>query len=813
MSSYGGRARTPTFDSIAERGARFERAVTTAPITLPAHATILTGTYPPYHGARHNGAFALPGDITTLAEYLEPHGYESNAVIGAAVLDAVFGLDQGFDAYDDLSDDPLGATPTTHDVAERPARDVTERALARLAATSPDRPLFLWAHYFDAHAPYEPPEPFASEFADAPYFGEIAAVDAELARLVDAFREREAARTDLAPLLVIVADHGEGLGEHREDTHGMTLYEYAVRVPLAIELEGIVESGLVIESLAETVDLVPTVLELLEIEPEDTTQQQGRSLARILRGLESPDDSTGREAYLETYYPYFGYGWDAVTGITTAREKYIAAPRVELYDLTEDPREERNRLLGTRGVTDAERPLRDALERKVDSIRSDHPFARLPAAMAARTGHRLEQLGYVQAPRRPASEPSRVIASPRDPAVAAATARVASRGGPTRFWLRPPRNPADLVDVWPTVQAIEIDIDRQSFEAALETIENVPAERRRIAPFPHLESTARLGLEQFEASIALDRAILGRNGRDPVAAIRLAETLATVGGDSAEIADRVATARSFAKTWPVYVALARRALADGDLAQAHTDLDEAEKRVDPPDAMILTVRAELYRREGRSDEARTLLIRALSRNPNHDEAALQLAELQLRVGRTTEALQQLARFLPPAAEPREDALVLAVEATLAGGRSEAAAAHLRTLREHAPSSPDLDLLDALVHLAEERYAQADASLRRAERLHAESPRYLTARAELLLARSSPSTFDPEEALAFARRAHERGAGPDARYLEARALRQLDRLDAAADLCREMLAEPLPVPLVRRFEGLQRRVEALQAERR
>ncbi len=811
MGCYGGRAHTPVFDAIASRGARFERALTTAPITLPAHATLLTGTYPPYHGARHNGAFAVPGDVTTLAEYLTPFGYEARAVIGAAVLDAVFGLDQGFDAYDDLSDDPLDVTVGSHDVAERRATDVTDRALAQLSSSPPEQPIFLWAHYFDAHAPYEPPEPFASEYADAPYFGEVAAVDAELARLLEAFRLRESVRTELAPLIVVVADHGEGLGDHGEATHGMTLYEEAVRVPFAIELDGIVRAGLVVDRLVETVDLVPTVMALLELRPDETSHWQGRSLDRLLRGLDDVDDGEAREAYLETYYPQFGYGWESVTALSNSRHKYIDAPRVELFDLQEDPREKRNQLVGSRGVTDLERPLRDALEKKRAAIRSDHPFARLPAGMAARTGHRLEQLGYVRATTTPG--PSPVTAAPRTAAAAAAAARVASRGRAPRFWLRPPRNPADLVDVWTTVQAIEARIDEADFAGALEELQQVDEERRSRPPFPHLESTIRSGLDQPEASIAIDRAILGRNGRDAIAAVRLAETLTATGGDSGRIADHIDTARRFASTWPVHVALARLALASGDLDAAHRELDTAEALADRPGPAIWTLRAEAFRREGRTDEARSLLLRALSRDPEDAEAALQLAELQLRVGRATEALQHLARFLPTTGEPREDAMALAIEALLVRGQTDLAEDQLRNLRELAPQSPELDLLEARIHLARERYPEAAASLRRAARLHAESPRYLEARAELLVTRASAETFDPEEALVLARRAHDRGAGPDARYLEARALRQLDRLDEAVAVCDAMLATALPAPLVKRFEGLLRRIEKLRDERR
>ncbi|MFP3940102.1 MAG: sulfatase, partial [Thermoanaerobaculia bacterium] len=232
LGAYGDAgAETPNLDRLAAGGLRFTDAVTPVPMTLPAHATLLTGLDPPGHGVRINGRFVLGQEHETLAEALRRAGYETAAFVSSFVLDRRFGLAQGFDRYDARLETTRAAAfaPQT----ERSAEAVTDAAVewleGRRAAGGEGRPVFLWVHYFDPHDPYEPPEPFASRFADRPYAGEIAYVDRELGRLLASLE-----RTGLAGRTVVVAtaDHGESLGEHGERYHSRTLYEGAVRVPL-----------------------------------------------------------------------------------------------------------------------------------------------------------------------------------------------------------------------------------------------------------------------------------------------------------------------------------------------------------------------------------------------------------------------------------------------------------------------------------------------------------------------------------------------------------------------------------------------------
>jgi arylsulfatase A-like enzyme len=223
---YGAvQAETPRLDALAAAGTRFENAIASTPLTLPSHASLLTGLDPPRHGVRHNGVYRLDGEIETLAERFRAAGYATGAVTGAVVLARRYGLDQGFQSYDDgTSSRRSGAGG----FLERRAAEVTERALAWLAQAT--RPFFLWVHYYDPHHDYRPPQPFAERFSASPYDGEIAYVDTQLGRLLDGL---EPGGSHRETLILVTSDHGESLGEHGESTHAYTLYDAVLRVPFA----------------------------------------------------------------------------------------------------------------------------------------------------------------------------------------------------------------------------------------------------------------------------------------------------------------------------------------------------------------------------------------------------------------------------------------------------------------------------------------------------------------------------------------------------------------------------------------------------
>ncbi len=328
LGCYGRRdAGVPWLDALAARGTRFERAYAQAPLTLPSHVSILTGLYPPHTGIRDNGQTELAPGVRTLAERLAAAGWFTAAAVGGYPVAARFPTRIGFETYDDQMIDARNP-----EGLERRAADVVQAALA-LAARAGSRPLFLWVHLFDPHDPYDPPSPYRERFAADLYQGEIASADAALSQLETGLtRVAGAAPT----LFVVVGDHGEGLGEHGEETHGFFVYEPTMRVPLILAGPG-VPVGRTLPGPVETVDLVPTLLALLGLPPAAGLDGQPLDLAGS--GKQAP-----HRIYIETELPRLKYGWSALHGAVDGALKYIEAPRPELYDVVRDPAEADNKV-------------------------------------------------------------------------------------------------------------------------------------------------------------------------------------------------------------------------------------------------------------------------------------------------------------------------------------------------------------------------------------------------------------------------------------------------------------------------------------
>jgi arylsulfatase A-like enzyme/Tfp pilus assembly protein PilF len=329
---YGyGRIRTPALDALAKEGILFAQAFTPSPITNTSHTSILTGLLPSTHGVTDFGV-PLAGKNQTLAELLKKQGYETAAFIGSVVLDSrefAPGLDRGFDFYDNF---PRPArTKSRWGRLERRGEDVVQHANAWLNA-HPASPHFVWIHLYDPHDPYEPPPPYSEIYKERLYDGEIAYADSVLAGFVS-FLKKHAWYDD--SIIVVVGDHGEGLGEHHEKTHGIFLYDSTTHVPLIIKLPAQRNSGRLVKSQVRTLDIFPTVLDLLHVSPP--TRLDGESL----RPYWSAAQDAGRIVFGETDYP-LRFGWAPLRSIRADGLKFIEAPRPELYDLNHDPLEEIN---------------------------------------------------------------------------------------------------------------------------------------------------------------------------------------------------------------------------------------------------------------------------------------------------------------------------------------------------------------------------------------------------------------------------------------------------------------------------------------
>ncbi len=323
---------TPALDGLCKDGIHFSQAFTAAPITNTSHATILTGLLPSTHGVTDFGV-SLAATHVTLAELLKPQGYSTAAFIGAYILDSKVmapGFDRGFDFYDNFPDHPQGKSRWGR--VERRGMDVSQHAEDWLSA-HPAGPHFVWVHFFDPHDPYEPPPPYSETYKDRLYDGEIAYADSALGNFIAYLQKR--GWYDSA-LIMVVGDHGEGLGEHGENTHGVFLYDSTTHVPLIVKLPGEQSAGKEITAQVRTTDIVPTVLDVLGSEPP--AQSDGASLKPYFAGSETAD----RIAFAQTDYP-LNFGWAPLRSVRDAQTKLIEAPRPEFYDLRADPGELHNR--------------------------------------------------------------------------------------------------------------------------------------------------------------------------------------------------------------------------------------------------------------------------------------------------------------------------------------------------------------------------------------------------------------------------------------------------------------------------------------
>lgn len=394
VGCYGARAvKTPTLDALAHDGVVFERALSQVPLTWPSHAVILTGTYPFQNGVQDFTGQPLDSQFRSVAQAFKQAGYATGAVVSAFVLDRSWGLARGFDFYDDAFS---AETFERKDIGlvDRRAGESVAHAIAWLKKT-PRRPFFLWLHLYDPHSPYDPPEPYRSEYRGHLYDGEIAYADHELGTLMTWLKRN---RLYDSSLIVALSDHGESLGEHGEDEHGFFVYDATVRVPLIVKAPA--GSGIASARRGEPVEtaaVAPTLLRLAGLK-DSSDSIYAQFQARALLGASSPGSSKheAREprakdpAYSETFYPFSSFGWSPLHALESERFHFIEAPRPELYDLESDPGETRN-LAGEQPATVA------VLREKMQALLAHNPFARPDAGagnLSPDAQEKLRALGY-----------------------------------------------------------------------------------------------------------------------------------------------------------------------------------------------------------------------------------------------------------------------------------------------------------------------------------------------------------------------------------------------------------------------------------
>jgi arylsulfatase A-like enzyme/tetratricopeptide (TPR) repeat protein len=365
---------SPHLDALAAEGLRYDQCQAPAPITLPSHASILTGQLPSEHGVRNNGTYRLPDEASTLAEALRAHGYRTGAFVSALPVSSRFGLAQGFEVYDDAL--PAEAD-NAFELPMRPGIEAVDAAGEWIDTLSGEAPVFVWVHLFEPHMPYTPPPPFDARFAGAPYDGEVAAADDAVGRLL----QRLEVRGSRPRLTMVTSDHGEGLGEHGEDTHAMFLYQTTLRVPWIVHWPKEVPAGKVEREPVGLIDVAPTVLALAGIDPGEALQASGLA-------LDPHAAPPHRRLMSESVYALETYRWSPMFALREGSSKVIRTGRTRAFDLAADPGE-------LHELEDA--PWSGALVTELEGrVReSEAPAADATRALTPEETEALAALGYV----------------------------------------------------------------------------------------------------------------------------------------------------------------------------------------------------------------------------------------------------------------------------------------------------------------------------------------------------------------------------------------------------------------------------------
>jgi choline-sulfatase len=406
LGCYGNReVPTPTADRLARDGVLFTRTIAQVPLTLPSHVAILTGTFPMWNGVEDLATQGLGPGIPTLAEIYKRHGYATAAFVSAFVLNSMWGLGRGFDTYDD-SVPPQTEAQNSNRNLERKAGETVDRCLHWLE-THESQSFFLWIHLYDPHAPYNAPEPFRSRFRRRPYDGEVAYADQQLGRLI---AHLEVHNIYSRTLILLTSDHGEGLGEHGEQQHGLFIYNSTVHVPVILKPPASFSlSRRRVDQVVNSVDIAPSLVQFCHFPAADSAAFQGRSLLPLLK---SSSAGSARDTYSESLYPRSSFGWHSLHGIETDRYHYIEARTAELYDLDKDPKETRNVIVQLPSVAAT---LRETLRGMVNHYGQPGQSSKPAAAVDSEKLRDLRSLGYVGAsPREPLRGDPAGAADPRE---------------------------------------------------------------------------------------------------------------------------------------------------------------------------------------------------------------------------------------------------------------------------------------------------------------------------------------------------------------------------------------------------------------
>jgi len=617
---------TSNLSKLAREGVSFANAGSAVPLTLPAHATILSGALPLHHGLHNNGAGTFPADRETLATSLRRGGYRTGAFVSAFVLDHRFGLNHGFETYDDeIARDP---NQTSSYDAERRGAETVDRALAWLRR-SDSRPFFAWVHLYDAHAPYEPPSPLPQT-----YDGEIAYVDAQVGRLLGAID-----RTNT--VVVVVGDHGEALGEHGELTHGVLLYEATLHVPLIVVTPD--ARARVVDEPVGAVDLAPTIAALAG---GALTKSDGRDLSAVVTNGKTPE---GVELYAETRYPAI-FGWSDLAALRRGNLKYIASTKPELYDLSRDPRE-------TRNVLNEERRVYRDLSAKLETLRAGAAPAKQFSPLDEEARAKLASLGYIA--------PSSLTA-----------------GGGAR------PDPRSMAPLFHTFEEANWASNENRPDDAIGKLRSIVAADPRNPVFRGSLARALRQKGDLAAAITLYQESTAIAPDDPENWYNLAVALQEAGrAKEGGIAIREAIRRD-PKRPEAHNALGIAFTAEGDLKSAQEEFAKTIA-IDPRDARAYNNLGNVYRATNRLAEAAGAYRQALALSPRYADALNGLGVIDVQRDNPRSALAHFDRALQLAPNFYEVQLNRGIALQLSGDAAAAARQFERLLTD-LPRRPEFD---------------------------------------------------------------------------------------------------------------------------
>ncbi len=676
LGSYGyAAARTPHLDALAARGLRFSQATTVMPLTLPAHASLMTGTFPAYHGVRDNGGFYLGEDAETLAEVLREAGYRTAGFVSAFVLDSRWGIGQGFERfYDDFDLTEFNDAPGM-DAIQRPGSVVVDQALEWLRSTGgaggadggDDGPFLAWVHLYDPHTPYQAPEPFRSQFpatASGAYDAEIAYTDAQVGRLLAALEED--GRLDNT-LVAVAADHGEMLGEHGEPTHGFFIYDAAVRIPMLLAGPGIPAAE--ISEQVRIVDLMPTLLARLGLEAPAVVQ--GVDLMAAARG-----EQLRLAGLSESWFPRFHYGWSELTSIQDGRYKLIRAPRRELYDLTADP--------GEKADLAAERPeIAERMEAALLSMLEETEGPETQAAprpVDSETAAKLQALGYLGTGSRHLDDDG-----------------------------RPRADPKDKIGLYNLLKQATAAAAIGEIERAVATVGRALEEDPGIVEGHMLLGNFLRESERFDDAVAAFQAALALDSEHHEAIYSLALAYKETGRLEDARAGFERAAALDPRNGKVLWQLADLAMRQGRFADAETRLLRALD-LDLDRARFLLKLGECYLEVGRLDDAQRRLLEARAENPELVTVSFNLGLIHEERGQAERAIEEYRKEVANHAGAYRASFNLAKLLQLKGRRQEALALFQRTV-EIQPQFGTGHLYLAKALLDEGDLAAAEASAR------------------------------------------------------------------------------------------------------